>query len=164
VPRRIKRTKPIKERIIAALREGLSPTYAVRKARLSRAEAYRWRKEDSEFKRQWEEAVAEGVDLLEDEAQRRAVDGYVRDIYNKNGEVVGHVRKYSDSLLMFLLKSRRPERYNRPVEPVESVPRVERRISLEEARARLLQLGLPVPEIEGDYEGVDAPGSREGRD
>jgi hypothetical protein len=162
VPRRIKRTKPIKERIIAALREGLSPTYAVRKAGLSRAEAYRWRKEDSEFKRQWEEAVSEGVDLLEDEAQRRAVDGYnVRDIYNKNREVIGQVRKYSDSLLMFLLKSRRPERYNRPV---ESVPRVERRISLEEARARLLQLGLPVPEIEGDYEGVDAPGSREDRD
>ncbi len=49
-----------------------------------------------------------GADALEDEAMRRAIDGVEKPVF-RGGEVVGHVRDYSDSMLMFLLKSRKPE-------------------------------------------------------
>lgn len=51
-----------------------------------------------------------GVVSLEAEARRRAMDGVDEPVYHK-GEVVGHVRKYSDTLLIFLLKAHRPHKY-----------------------------------------------------
>ena len=56
-----------------------------------------------------DEAVAEGIDLLEEEARRRAVDGVnKRPIYHR-GVQVGEIAQYSDKLLIFLLERRRPE-------------------------------------------------------
>jgi hypothetical protein len=52
----------------------------------------RWRQEDPEFAAKWDDAVADGIDLLETEVFRRAME-------------------YSDKLAMFLLKKRRPEVY-----------------------------------------------------
>jgi hypothetical protein len=51
-----------------------------------------------------------GTDLIEQEAWRRAVDGYDRPVF-QDGELVGLVRAYSDVLLMMLLRGRRPEAY-----------------------------------------------------
>ena len=51
-----------------------------------------------------------GADALEDEAVRRAVDGVDEQVFYQ-GKACGVVRKYSDTLLIFLLKGRRPERY-----------------------------------------------------
>ena len=48
--------------------------------------------------------------MLEAEAWRRAHDGIEEPILYK-GQVVTHVRKYSDLLLMFLLKGLRPEKF-----------------------------------------------------
>lgn len=45
------------------------------------------------------------------EAFRRAVEGIGEDRFFK-GDVVGRVTRYSDRLLMFLLKARRPERFD----------------------------------------------------
>jgi len=44
---------------------------------------------------------------------RRARDGVEEPIFHQ-GKNVGTVRKYSDTLLIFLLKSHKPERYNPP--------------------------------------------------
>jgi hypothetical protein len=98
--------------------------------------------------------VAEGVDKLEDEAFHRAHDGYSSSKrYDKEGNVVSETINYSDSLLALLLKVRRPEVFNRPSEVVSS--RVNVRVSLQEAQARLERLGLPIPVIEGDYKRVE---------
>ena len=51
-----------------------------------------------------------GLDALEDEAIRRAREGVVEPVFQA-GLHCGNVRKYSDLLLIFLLKSRRPHRY-----------------------------------------------------
>jgi hypothetical protein len=51
-----------------------------------------------------------GVDALEEEALRRGVEGVLEPVWY-NGEIVGHRRKYSDNLLMFMLKGRRPETF-----------------------------------------------------
>ena len=48
------------------------------------------------------------MDELEAEARRRAVQGVRQPVFHQ-GKVVGHIRKYSDLLLIFLLKHRRPE-------------------------------------------------------
>lgn len=51
-----------------------------------------------------------GADSLEDEAVRRARDGYDKPVYQQ-GQCVGQVRKYSDTLMVFLLKGARPKKY-----------------------------------------------------
>jgi hypothetical protein len=143
MPQAIVKQQPIKDRFVEELRTGMSPGKAARTAGISRAEAYRWRNEDPAFDRAWVEAVAEGIDKLEDEAFRRAVDGYnARTVRDKYGNIISEMREYSDSLLALLLKVRRPETFNRPVEAVSS--RVDVRVSLSEARERLERLGLPI--------------------
>lgn len=72
--------------------------------------AYDWKREEPEFFAAWEEAYQAGTEALEDEARRRAVDGWDEPRFYE-GEQCGVVRKYSDTLLMFLLKSRDPARF-----------------------------------------------------
>ena len=50
------------------------------------------------------------VEDMEQEARRRAVYGVLVPIYWQ-GDVIGTERRYSDALLMFLLKAERPEKY-----------------------------------------------------
>ena len=84
-------------------------TLAARGAGISRPEAYKARNRNKTFRRLWNEALEEAVDLLDGEARRRAT-GMKRDIYHA-GVVVGQENVYSDSLLMFLLKAHRPQLY-----------------------------------------------------
>lgn len=72
--------------------------------------AYNWRKADSDFAAAWEEAVQIGICALEDEAVRRAAEGYTEPVFYQ-GAPIAEVRKYSDSLLMFLLQGRAPDKY-----------------------------------------------------
>jgi len=51
-----------------------------------------------------------GMEALEDEAIRRGKDGIEEPVFYQ-GEVCGHVRKFSDVLLMFALKANRPEKF-----------------------------------------------------
>lgn len=71
---------------------------------------YARRKTDGEFDLMWKEAVNIGTEALEAEAARRAYHGTLEPVFHK-GEVAGHVRKYSDVLMIFLLKARKPEVY-----------------------------------------------------
>ena len=84
-------------------------TLAATGAGVTRQNAYQTRSRNKTFRRQWDEAIDEAVDLLAGEARRRAT-GIKRDIYYA-GEVVGTERVYSDALLMFLLKAHRPQMY-----------------------------------------------------
>jgi hypothetical protein len=142
-----------KQLLLKALAKSKSPAWAAEEAGIGRSTAWLWRKNDPEFAATWNEAVTEGVDRLEDEAHRRAVEGYnPRPVYHK-GKKVGEIREHSDSLLGLLLKSRRPEVYARSR---DAPAKVEVRMSLEESRNRLvMRLGVPLPMIEGDYEEDD---------
>ena len=68
------------------------------------------RRHSEDFAAQWREALEEGTDLLDAEARRRAVTGIDKPVFYK-GEVVGSITKYSDKLLMFLLKAHRPQKF-----------------------------------------------------
>lgn len=77
---------------------------------LPRRSLYAARAADPAFAADWETALEIGIDRLEDEAVRRAVEGYEEAVF-QGGLCIGSMRKYSDLLLIFLLKSRRPQRY-----------------------------------------------------
>lgn len=102
--------KDWKEKFIAALAKGKSVTAAARAAKVARPYVYEVKDSDPEFAQLWEDAIEQGTDRLEDEAYRRAHDGTDKPVYQQ-GEMVGFIRQYSDSLIIFLLKSRRPEKY-----------------------------------------------------
>lgn len=76
----------------------------------SRKTAYRHRERYPVFARRWDDAIEDSNDLLETEARRRAHDGVDDPVYYKD-ERIDVVKKYSDTLLMFLMKANRPEKY-----------------------------------------------------
>ena len=80
------------DKLLAKLRQGDSVSAACRAQRIGRTTYYRWRREDAEFAATADDAIEEGTDMLEDVAKRRA-------------------KAVSDTLLIFLLKARRPDKY-----------------------------------------------------
>ena len=83
---------------------------AARASHLSRSHAYALKLADPMFAGDWADALESATDVLEAEARHRAVEGVEQPHFHQ-GKVTGSVRKYSDSLLMFLLKAHRPEKY-----------------------------------------------------
>jgi len=73
-------------------------------------ELNKYRHQDAEFSREWDEAVNAAADMLEAEAWRRAHDGVDEPQFYK-GEICGHVTRYSDTLLVKLLQALRPEKF-----------------------------------------------------
>mgnify|MGYP003677974991 CR=1 FL=1 len=99
-----------KRHFLKALAETGNVSEAARKARLDRSNAYQIRRQDQAFADAWDDALDMAVDLLEAEARSRAVEGVEQPRFHQ-GRICGTVRKYSDSLLMFLLRAHRPETF-----------------------------------------------------
>lgn len=117
----------------AALRQQLTPkkraafldalarcgnvTQAAAAIGMSRPSLYDHRAKDGDFRAQWDAAHELGADALEDEARRRAFEGVEEPLTCAKGLILDDygqpvtVRKYSDTLLIFLLKGAKPERY-----------------------------------------------------
>ena len=107
-------TKARKKRFLETFSECANVTEACRLTDIHPSLVYVWRKRDRAFAKDWAVAVERGTDALEDEAVRRALDGCLEPVFYK-GVQCGTVRKFSDSLLMFLLRARRPERFRERV-------------------------------------------------
>lgn len=90
--------------------QGHTATHAAEQCRVSRSAAYKHRESDKLFAAAWKDAEAAGTEVLEEEAFRRAKQGVLEPVY-QGGSKVGTIRKYSDTLLIFLLKARKPETY-----------------------------------------------------
>lgn len=84
--------KKWRDAFLDALAQHGNVSRAARAAKISREWLYQQRHADEDFARQWEQAQSIGLDSLEDVANVRA-------------------RKMSDTLLIFLLKAHRPEKY-----------------------------------------------------
>jgi hypothetical protein len=82
-----------RDKFLSILARGGSTSLAAKKAGIGRTTAYELRARDEEFKQQWDDAVEQGTDTLEDAAVDRAINGK------------------SDTMIIFLLKSRRKEKY-----------------------------------------------------
>lgn len=84
--------EPWEDRFLALVSLTGNITKAAKGARIDRTVVYKHRARRPEFAKRWAEAEELGIAALEDEARRRAF-----------GE--------SDTLLIFMLKSHRPEKY-----------------------------------------------------
>jgi len=82
---------------LTVLAKSANVSQACKKAGISRQAAYRAYDSDLEFQAQWDSALEEACDFLEKEAWRRAL-------------------KQSDTLLMFLLKAHRPQKYREVIQ------------------------------------------------
>ena len=81
---------------------------AARSVGVDRRFWYRVKETDQEFAGAWDDAVEQAVDLMLEEARRRALKGIEEPVFYQ-GNVCGHIQRYSDVLLMFLVKAHRPE-------------------------------------------------------
>ena len=87
---------------------------ATRVAGIDRVAVHRWLEHDEQFELEYNLAKEDAVDSMEEEARRRAVEGVVQEqpIFFRGQQVgVKVITDYSDTLLMFLLKAARPDKY-----------------------------------------------------
>jgi len=85
---------------------GANISSACRDLAIPRDRFYKYRKTHPKFAAAWDRAAELGIDKLEDEAKRRALEGVEEPIYYK-GQLCGQNRRPSDALLAFLLKGHR---------------------------------------------------------
>jgi hypothetical protein len=118
--------RPKQRAFLAAYRRTGSITIAAEKAESSRSTHYFWIKADPRYAEEFEDADAEFADRMEAEATRRAMEGtrtpvlyqgkqvFIPDpaVPDGSGPLVPlWERAYSDTLLIFRLKGKLPERY-----------------------------------------------------
>lgn len=130
---------------LAAFRITASITRAAAAAKIDRQQHYRWLAEDPDYAEEFKQARIEAAQALEDEAIRRAHEGWEEPVIYQ-GELCYHtdslgrrmpkrpltIRKYSDQLLIATLKAWQPERYRERTEhtgpgggPIDIRPRFE---------------------------------------
>lgn len=88
----IKNKDKRRDHFLLCLANGDSVKHACEVSGIGRKTVYMWRAEDPGFADEWDDAIESGVERLEDEAYRRALVG-------------------SDTLMIFLLKAKRPKVY-----------------------------------------------------
>lgn len=86
------RTVRAREAFLAQIRLVPNVSAAARAAGISRSAAYLWRDDDPAFAAEWDDAVSEAVDQLEQVAWERATE-------------------QSDRMMEILLKAHRPDKY-----------------------------------------------------
>lgn len=122
------RTEKWKQIFIDELARSGNVLLSSRKAGVGRTSVYQTRKDDPAFADQWDDAIDEAVDLLEAVARGRAVNGTDKPVY-QGGVQVGTIREYSDTLLIFLLKAHRPERFRDSYDVAKAIDGITKRAS-----------------------------------
>ncbi len=89
---------------------------ACKVAKVGRSSHYEWMEDNPAYRAAFEAAKEDAADSLELEVYRRAVKGVKKPVGWYKGVAGGHVREFSDLLLMFQLKALRPEKYRERVE------------------------------------------------
>jgi len=107
-------TKARQNAFLAAYAEVGNVTRAAELAKVPRSMHYEWMK-DPEYAEAFAQAEQQACDRLEQEARRRALEGVEEPVFHR-GEQCGVVRKYSDTLLIFLLKGAMPHKYKERVQ------------------------------------------------
>lgn len=133
---------------LTTLAETGNVSEAARACEVSRSHAYALKMTDTDFAAKWVDALESATDVLEAEARHRAVDGVEQPHFHQ-GQITGSVRKYSDSLLIFLLKAHRPEKYRDRSADVKGSPDEEIDREIEDARATL---GDRLARLDADHE------------
>ena len=126
---RVKQRRKWKKAFLAVLRETGNVTLSAEATGISRCYAHQCKAKDKEFAKLWDDAIEHASDLLMAEARRRGAEGYPEPVIYQ-GQLMGQyfldgkpvasttpgamlipltVKKYSDPLLLALLKAHKPE-------------------------------------------------------
>jgi hypothetical protein len=145
------RTLKKRDAFLTALRAHGNVSEACAAAQFGRTAAYAWRGDDPDFAAAWDEALDEAADTMEREAWRRAVEGTEKPVFGSLGGKkgtgeVGRIREYSDTLLIFMLKAARPEKFRERTETRHTglTPQQAADLSTEDLEAELKRRGLPL--------------------
>ncbi len=120
-------THPKKLRFLASFASTGNVVESARHAGIQRRTHYRWRDSDPDYAREFDLAKRQSLDIVESELYRRAVGG-IRELVLYRGKPVRdpetngflYRHKYSDALLVVLLKALAPEKYREShIPPVE---------------------------------------------
>lgn len=118
-----KRNLETEEKFLDGLRNSWSVTKSARLAGISAETAYVWKAKSiatldeqtgvyaDDFWPRWEAARDAGIERIEDEAIRRAVEGVEKPVY-QGGVLVGSLTEYSDTLMGLVLRGKKPGIYN----------------------------------------------------
>jgi hypothetical protein len=108
------------QRFLEALSDIPNVTHACEKSHVRRNTAYDTRNNSKRFRDQWDKALVVGIERLECAAYDRARNGVSENVWMKDEDgkpvLVDTVRRYSDTLAMFLLKAHNPLKYREPRE------------------------------------------------
>ncbi len=109
--------KKRQEAFLAEYRQCATVTHSAKLALISRQRHYKWLEKDSAYAEAFEEAKTAATDALVKEARRRAIQGIEEPVIyqgklstSSDGKPLV-IRKYSDTLLIFLMKGAMPETY-----------------------------------------------------
>ncbi len=105
-----KKKEKLQAAFLTAFRESCTVTQAAKQAGIARRTHYNWLKADPSYQAQFEDLEEEVTETHEREAMRRASEGTLKPVFYQ-GKTCGEIREFSDTLLIFLLKARRPETY-----------------------------------------------------
>jgi hypothetical protein len=109
-----KKASEWRPKFLSALRNSGNVRAASLAAGIGRKTAYRHRERSKNFAADWDEAIEDACDAMEAEAFRRAMQGVEKPITVAGEREV--IRDYSDTLLIFMLKAHRPQRFRERVE------------------------------------------------
>jgi len=105
-----------KRKFLEALREAGNIRIACEVAGIDRRQLHQKKTRDPKFSADWDAAYAEAADRLEQEAWRRAVEGVEEPVVSmgklvrdEDGKPIA-LRKYSDTLMLALLRAHKPEK------------------------------------------------------
>lgn len=105
------RARKWQERWLEAFRVEGTVKAACEAAGVGRTTVYEERQANEEFALAWHDIEEETTEMMEREAIRRAAEGVVEPVVSA-GKHVTDVRRYSDQLLQFMLRARKPEVYS----------------------------------------------------
>lgn len=149
---------------IEALAETGIVEEACRRVGMSRTSADNLRRRSCglHFRRAWDAAIDYSLYRIEEDAFTRSRHGVARPIFYK-GEQVGEYRHYDERLTMFLLKSRRPQRYGKWIDRMlapqqDEVASEDPGITLEGGLSSIEWEAHDVPPEDGEN-GLDGDGS-----
>lgn len=113
---------------LEAFREHGTVTAACKVVEINRTTAYDARADEA-FAKAWDAIENETTEAMEREAYRRGVEGVPEPLVSA-GKLVTNVQKYSDTLLIFMLKARKPEVYRENVK-IEHAGRIDGKHEIE---------------------------------
>lgn len=99
-----------KKKFLIRFAEHGNKTQACREAGCDRGSVYDWINNDPAFAAAFEDAKVQANDNIETEIHRRGVLGWDEPVFYQ-GALCATIRKYSDTLLIFLAKANNPKKF-----------------------------------------------------